>query len=289
MAIKNVQGSAMRVCAICAALLLLASAAMAAPNVPSIEQVYQAARSGHLAQAEGMTREVLQAYPNSARAHYVMAQILAAEGRTSEARSFLATAERLKPGLPFANPQSVTNLERRINGDRQLPEVTHSGTNQFHWGWLLVGAIVFFVLLRALRGRRPAPSYGDRGVSGGPVSPGPAMPGGYGGWGGGGLLSSVLAGLGFGAGAAAGERVIDRVMGGEQRSEPMQPEIQDPSSGSGNLGGDEFGVQSGDSSYGGWQDSGDQTAASPDNGFGGGDSSDGGWDDSSGGGGDVNV
>src|SRR5689334_1300401 len=104
-------------CALCLAMVLFASTALAVTNVPSIDQVYQAARSGHLGQAEAMTREVLRAYPDSARAHYVMAQILAAEGRTSEARSYLEEAERLKPGLPFANPGSVANLKRRINGE----------------------------------------------------------------------------------------------------------------------------------------------------------------------------
>src|SRR5215468_2942757 len=102
--------------AIFAVFVLLAATALSAADVPSLDQVYQAARSGHLAQAEAMTQEVLRAYPNSARAHYVMAQILAAEGRTSEARTYLAEAERLKPGLPFSNSQSVANLKRRING-----------------------------------------------------------------------------------------------------------------------------------------------------------------------------
>jgi uncharacterized protein len=281
--------------AVCAAIVLFASASRAAPNVPSIDQVYQAARSGRLDQAEAMTKEVLRAYPNNARAHYVMAQILAAENRTAEARTYLEQAERLKPGLPFANPQAVARLERRISGEANLPGVTQAGSNQaFHWWWLLVGAALFFILVRALRARRPAPSgYSVGGMGAGSASPIPGSPSaGYGGWGGGGLLSSVLAGLGFGAGAAAGERVVDRFLGREETGGPVSPEIQDPSPASGDLGGDAFGMQPGDSSSGGWQDSGDQTSASAgsddDSGTGGPD--DGGWDDdSSGGGGDENV
>ena len=118
------------------------------------------------------------------------------------------------------------------------------------------------------------------------------------------MLSSVLAGLGFGAGAAAGGYAVDRILGREGRGDPAQPEIQEPPSDSGGLGGDDFGVQPGDSSSGGWGDSGDQKSASPgpgedfgqnssdDSGWD--DSSnsegdDGGWDDSSGGGGGVDV
>jgi hypothetical protein len=271
--------------AILAVSLLFAAAVLAAPDVPSIDQVYQAARSGHLGQAEAMTQEVLHAYPNSARAHYVMAQILAAEGRSSEARGYLEKAERLKPGLPFANPESVAKLERRISGGAQVPEAPHPAANQIHWGWLLAGAVVLFLLWRSLRRPRLAPTnYRDGGMSAGGASPGPVAP--TAGCGGGGLLSSVLGGLGFGAAAAAGQRVMDRFLGGGQREEPMQPDIQQPPSGSGDLGGDAFGVQPGGGSSGGWEDPGDRTSAGagPDDNIGAGDS-DGGWDDSSGGGG----
>ena len=285
---KNIQKFA-SMCAICALLLMFAGVVSAALDVPSIQQVYQAAHAGHLGQAESMTHEVLRAYPNSARAHYVMAQILAAEGRNSEARNYLAQAERLKPGLPFANPQSVANLERRINTEGQSPTVTQSSTNHVHWWWLVVAAVVIFVLSRRLRNRRSAPTnYNDNAVGSGSTNTGPAPMTRYGGWGGG-LLGSILAGLGFGAGAAAGERAMDRIFGGDRSNEPTQPEAQEPPSDPGNLGGDEFGMQSGDSSSGGWQDSGDQTGANSGDDFGGGDSSDGGWDDSSGGGGDVDV
>jgi uncharacterized protein len=289
MVLKKEHRLAGGLCLICVVLLLMATAAVVNAGVPSIDQVYQAARSGHLPQAEAMTKQVLDAYPNNARAHYVMAQILAAEGRTSEARNYLEEADRLKPGLPFANPQSVANLERRINSEGRLGAVTHPSTNQVHWWWLVAGAIIFFIVLRALRARRAASStYGDRPVTAGSVGPGPSAMGGYSGWGGGGLLGSVLAGLGFGAGVAAGERVVDRLLGGEQSNDPM-PDSQQPLSGGGDLGGDDFGVQPGGSSSGGWGDGGDQANASPDDDFGAGDSSDGGWDDSSGGGGDVNI
>src|SRR5207302_1191445 len=123
---------------ICMTMVLFATA-LAVPQVPSIDLVYQAARTGHLGQAEAMTEQVLHAYPNSPRAHYVMAQILAAEGRTSEARAYLEKAERLRPGLPFASPESVAKLERRINNGAELPAVKQPSTNQVNWWWLLAG------------------------------------------------------------------------------------------------------------------------------------------------------
>ncbi len=271
-----------------AALVLITTATLARANAPSIDQVYQAARTGHLAQAEAMTREVLQAYPDSARAHYVMAQILAAEGRAGEARGYLEAAERLKPGLPFANPQSVANLERRINGQPRPAAVPNYSTNHVHWWWLLIGAFFVYVLFRALRYRGQASrSYADSAPSAGGGSFGLGAP--TAGYGGRGILGSVLAGLGFGAGAAAGERAIDHFLGRE-REQPSDFDVPQSSSGAGDLGGDVFGVQPGESSSGGWEDSGDQSTGA--NGSGDWDASgsgDGGWDDSSGGQGGTDV
>ncbi len=271
-----------------------ASAAFAVQNVPSINQVYEAARSGQLARAEAMTREVLRAYPNSARARYVMAQILAAEGRGSEARAYLEQAERLKPGLPFANPRSVAMLERRIASETQSSTVSHSGTYGIRWWWIAVGAIVVFLLARTFsRGVASSSSVGRDAAAGdaspraGTPSAGYASSPGYAG----GLLSSVLAGLGFGAAAAAGQRMMERLLGGgqEQVVDPS-PTEQLPQA-SDDLGGDAFGVQPGSDSTGGWEDSSDQSDTASDLGddFSAGNGGDGGWDDSSGGGGDIDL
>ena len=81
---------------------------------------------------------------------------------------------------------------------------------------------------------------------------------------------------------------MGRVLGGNQREEPMQPDLEQPPSDADNLGGDAFGVQPGEGSSGGWDDPGATTNTEPDDNLNTGDS-DGGWDDSSGGGGDTDV
>src|SRR5690242_20511733 len=98
--------------------LFLTSISSAAA-VPSLEEVYRTARAGDLQRADGMMREVLQAHPESARAHYVYAQILSAEGRFADARSQLQNAQRIAPGLPFVNPRSVASLEHRLRMSQQ--------------------------------------------------------------------------------------------------------------------------------------------------------------------------
>src|ERR1700731_247513 len=81
---------------------------------PTMDQIYTAAAGGHLDQAQQMITQVLADHPNSAKAHYVQAELYAREGKTGPARTELATAEQLKPGLPFANPRAVQELKAQL-------------------------------------------------------------------------------------------------------------------------------------------------------------------------------
>src|SRR5947209_6057750 len=95
------------------AVVLSAASLLAVPahaQDATLDQVYRAASSGNLAQAERMMDQVLRDHPNSAKAHYVQAEILARQGRMSPAQTELATAERLQPGLSFAKAESVQDL-----------------------------------------------------------------------------------------------------------------------------------------------------------------------------------
>lgn len=154
---------------------------------PSLHEVYQAAESGHPEQAQRMMQNVLQAHPDSAKAHFVEAELLARQGQLAQARSELATARRLAPGLPFASEQAVSQLEHTLNGragttsgapaavmPATLPSPSHADSG-FPWGWLvgglgLLAALAFF--LRNLNSR-PAPMAGT-GSTGFPGNYGPA-------------------------------------------------------------------------------------------------------------------
>src|SRR6202051_882216 len=83
---------------------------------PSVDQIYAAARGGHLDQAQQMITQVLADHPSSSRAHYVQAELYAREGKSALARAELGTAEQLKPGLPFASPRAVQELEAQLWG-----------------------------------------------------------------------------------------------------------------------------------------------------------------------------
>lgn len=98
-------------------LLLLATVGFSNVTLaaePSLHEVYQAANAGKLDDAQRMMREVLQAHPQSGKAHYVEAELLAKQGKQQQAAEELATAEKLAPGLPFASAQSVAGLRQAV-------------------------------------------------------------------------------------------------------------------------------------------------------------------------------
>jgi len=88
--------------------------APAANNTPTVDQVHEAARSGHLDQAQHMMDQVLSAHPKSGTAHFVQAELYAKEGNVTAARSELRIAEGLDPGLPHIAPQSLQALKSEL-------------------------------------------------------------------------------------------------------------------------------------------------------------------------------
>jgi uncharacterized protein len=94
--------------------LLSFSPVQAAEAEPTVAQIYQAFRSGHLERAQQMLDQVLRDHPDSAKAHFVQAEIDAAEGHRDLARAELARAEELKPGLPDVKPRAVQQLKAKL-------------------------------------------------------------------------------------------------------------------------------------------------------------------------------
>ncbi|HEU4626687.1 MAG TPA: tetratricopeptide repeat protein [Steroidobacteraceae bacterium] len=134
--------------------LVLTSPAFAVLD-PTSEQIYRAAQSGRLEEAEQMIGQVLHNHPNSGRAHYVAAEVYAEEGRASDAQRELDNAQELAPGLPFAQPGSVTALQRELADERSSEqEVTQAHARTLPaWGMIVVvaGALTlvwFFVRTR---------------------------------------------------------------------------------------------------------------------------------------------
>lgn len=210
--------------------LLLLSGVARAEDVPTLDQVYKTAQSGRLDDAERMMGVVLKEHPNSAKAHFVEAELLAKQGKMDMAEAELGNAERLKPGLSFASPQAVQNLKGLISASHRAiaPQAEGSGAT-FPWGMLLIGlaavAVLFFVM-RAFASRQQAsslpvqgaaqPAYGQPGYGqpayGQPVYNGaaPVAGGGMGS----GIMGGLATGAAVGVGMVAGEALAHHFMDG---------------------------------------------------------------------------
>lgn len=103
------------------ALAQTGSPSAASAHEPTIDEVYQAAESGRLGEADAMIARVLSAHPDSGKAHFVHSELLAKEGHLAAARSEYAKANALAPGLPFAKPQAVAGLLQRIDAPASAP------------------------------------------------------------------------------------------------------------------------------------------------------------------------
>ena len=126
---------------------------------PTMNQIYEAAAAGHLDQAQQMITQVLADHPNSAKAHYVQAELYAKQGKTSMARVELGIAERLNPGLTSFSPRSVQELKSQLGparGGRRAGGFRYRTRAQFPWGALIGGVVA---LLMMVFRRAPMRSY----------------------------------------------------------------------------------------------------------------------------------
>jgi hypothetical protein len=240
----------------------LATSVAFADSDPTMDQIYAAAAGGHLDQAQQMITQVLADHPTSAKAHFVQAELYAREGKTALARSELGTAEQLKPGLPFANPRSVQELQAQLGlkvaysptagtGIRTVPAAP-----RFPWGTVLILAAVVGLLLMLFRRRSSSVQYPAAGPGMG-GAPGTYGPGGYGPgpMGGGGIGSGIAgglaSGLAVGAGVVAGEELAHHFLDGGHGGGVIPPaEAGESGLGNSDMGGSDFGVNDPGSGWG---------------------------------------
>ena len=203
----------------------------------SMHDVYLAAEAGKFNEAQAMMDKVFHDHPDSAKAHYVEAELLAKQGRLSGAADELNTAERLKPGLPFAKPQALQKLKAQIASahstepQKRSQSYTSSNNNGTPWGmiFLMIGLIAFIYFVAKWMARRNPPTvspsgypagfngnsqqYGNPQPYGGPGAPMMApTSGGIGS----GILGGLATGAALGAGMVAGEALMHHFTDGDR-------------------------------------------------------------------------
>ena len=212
------------------AVLLISNLALAEATLPEVSQAIQ---SGQLAKADAMMQEVLQNHPNSAKAHYIAAELYVREGKIDAARNAFAQAEKLAPGLPFAQAQSVQRLQAELRTGT-MPAQANTGASSIFGSpifWiliaLLVGGVIFFLKKRPQPVQvynAPTANSPYPGAPGAPSTPGGYPPPGYPGapaaGAGSGLMGSLATGAALGAGMVAGQALASHLMGDGNRSNP---------------------------------------------------------------------
>lgn len=224
-----------------ATCLLFSGSVLAADATP--DQVYQAAQAGNFRQAQEMMDQILRDHPNSAKAHFVQAELLGKQGKLQQAQVELNNALRLDPDQRFAKPGAVDELRTRISSSNVSNGASHAGGTfgGIPWGMVLGIAAVVIVVSLMLQARRRA-AYaaanrnpydyggGTRGATpyGGPPPMGPNGYGPQGGYGypgnagpgqaagglGSGIMGGLATGAAVGAGVVAGEALMNRVLHG---------------------------------------------------------------------------
>ncbi|WP_428384257.1 tetratricopeptide repeat protein [Nevskia ramosa] len=202
-----------------AALILVSGSVFAEA---SIDEVYRTAAAGHLSEAQSMMQEVLKAHPDSAKAHFVEAELLVRQNQTNAARAELARATSIDPGLAFAKPQAVEALRTSLGASRENRSIQASGSASSHgmsfWFLPLAAGLLIAALMWKLgrnRGFSPAPPARMATPYGETPSPayGPAAPAAAPGVGSG-LLGSLATGAAIGGGIVAGEMLVHRLLDG---------------------------------------------------------------------------
>jgi hypothetical protein len=254
---------------IIALALLFLSVAAFAEDEPTMHQVYLAAEAGKFTEAQAMMDKVLRAHPNSAKAHFVEAELLAKQGLLSNAGVELSTAERLQPGLPFAKPESVKNLKNRIssapNGTAQPNIVQQSLPSSVKdwtpWILLILGTGLVVLIVGFLNRRNsniiPANSYAGNSlgstmpqasVNGNGTVMGQPAAGGMGS----GIMSNLATGAALGAGVVAGEALMHHFIDGDKKNVISEPEphhdsspwhVPNDSGDNYDMGGTDFGIE----------------------------------------------
>ena len=230
----------MMLVAACAAALW----SVAAMALPSAGDVQAAVKSGDYPKAETMMQEVVAAKPQSAKAHYLYAEILAHDAKFTDAAAQARQARELDPALSFTtDPEKFKSFERLLEREQAgpavatqapapatrvntAPAVPPQAASSGIPGWVWVGgfAILAFVIFRAISRRAMANNMATAGYAnqGGGYGMNPGMPQpGYGpGYGaapgaGGGLLRTGLAA----AGGVAGGMLLERMLEGNRHDE----------------------------------------------------------------------
>jgi hypothetical protein len=238
--------------------VLLASGSVFAADAPATDSpkaVEAALQQGNYPLAEQELRQAIVEHPQSAKAHYMLAQVLAHEGNIGDAQKEAGQAKTLDPKIGFTNPARFERFQSELNqalapstGARQraasvpvpreapyaatVQPVAEQRSHGSIWPWV-IGAVILVLLFGWFRRRQQGqftnqPGYGQGYGAPGPQNPygnGPYPPPGYqqGPQGGSGIGGSILGGL---AGGVLGAAAVNAYENHERNEEGERGDYQ---------------------------------------------------------------
>lgn len=179
----------------------LFSVAVAASAADSPRDVQALIARGDYAGAEAMLRQAVSEHPQSAKAHYVLAEVLAHEGNIGDAKAEAGKAATLDPAIRFTDPARFQQFQAKLNqalapvsstptSSRQATysapangEATPRASSFPLMGLLIVGGIIALIAFLWSRRRRAAAPPFPNAPYGAPQQPPPPPYGGYPGYG----------------------------------------------------------------------------------------------------------
>jgi hypothetical protein len=227
-------------------LVLLALTSVAASAADSPKDVQALIARGDYPAAETALRQAVSEHPESAKAHYILAEVLAHEGNIGEAKTEASKAATLDPSTKFTDPAKFQHFQHELDAALAPPSArptaasptrftepqpaarTEAGGQSHMTGWLIGGVILVLIIFFLMRRRRnPNTQFGNG------YPPAPPMNGGqpygnqpYGGYTGGGpgyapppssgVGTAVAAGLGGLAAGALLDEALRSHNGGEE-------------------------------------------------------------------------
>jgi tetratricopeptide (TPR) repeat protein len=227
-------------------LVLLALTSVAASAADSPKDVQALIARGDYPAAETALRQAVSEHPESAKAHYILAEVLAHEGNIGEAKTEASKAAALDPSTKFTDPAKFQHFQHELDAALAPPSArptaasptrftepqpaarTEAGGQSHMTGWLIGGVILVLIIFFLMRRRQNANNQFGNGYP-----PAPPMNGGqpygnqpYGGYPGGGpgyapppssgVGTAVAAGLGGLAAGALLDEALRSHNGGEE-------------------------------------------------------------------------
>ncbi|HVI53556.1 MAG TPA: tetratricopeptide repeat protein [Luteibacter sp.] len=243
-------------------LVLFALTSVAASAADSPKDVQAMIARGDYPAAEAALRQAVSDHPQSAKAHYVLAEVLAHEGNIGEAKTEATKAATLDPSTKFTDPAKFQHFQHELDAALAPPSArpaaaatptrftepqpaarAEAGGQSHMTGWLIGGVILVLIIFFVMRRRQNTNNqFGNGYPPAPPMNGGPSYGGQpYGGYPGGnpgyapppssGVGTAVAAGLG---GLAAGALLDEALRSHRDGEEPRNT----GASGFGNLGPD---------------------------------------------------